>query len=125
MSALRTLLERAQLGTTITIGDETVELDAESVRELLSYLPDVTDDTVSTSDAAHIFRVSRPTVERLIATSELSASTPGGTHRRLSRSEVLAYKESRDQKRSTALDAMARDSVDRSATPDEGFPTTR
>lgn len=124
VNALRALLERAPLGTSVTIGNDTVELDADSIREVLSYLPEAADDTVSTSDAAHILRVSRPSVERLIATGELPASTPGGTHRRLLRSEVLAYKESRDQRRSSALDTMARDSVDRSAT-DEGYPTTR
>lgn len=65
---------------------------------------------VTTSQAAEILGVSRPTLVRLLDQGEISYAQPG-THRRLRLSDVLAYREERQQRRA-ALDDMIRVSAE-------------
>lgn len=57
-----------------------------------NYTPDEIDDELTTEEAAKLLKVSRPHVAKLVDTGELSARMVGWL-RKLSKREVLAYKE--------------------------------
>ena len=62
-------------------------------------------DMLSTSQAAEILRVSRPTVVALIDNGHLPA-TRLGSHRRLKLADVLTYNTLANKKQSAALDEL-------------------
>ena len=62
-------------------------------------------DMLSTSQAAEILRVSRPTVVALIDNGHLPANRLG-SHRRLKLADVLTYKTLANKKQSAALDEL-------------------
>jgi excisionase family DNA binding protein len=64
------------------------------------------EDMVSTQDAAELLNVSRQYLVRLVDAGELPA-VKVGSHRRLRVPDVMAFKESRDAKRSRALDRLS------------------
>lgn len=63
---------------------------------------------LTTAQAATVLGVSRPTVVRLIESGKLDAHMVG-THRRLSPTEVLAYRTASAERRRQALDEMMRE----------------
>jgi excisionase family DNA binding protein len=64
------------------------------------------EDMVSTQDAAVLLNVSRQYLVRLVDTGELPA-VKVGSHRRLRVPDVMAFKQSRDAKRTSALDRLS------------------
>jgi excisionase family DNA binding protein len=63
--------------------------------------------TLSTSEAAALLGVSRPTLVRFLEAGQLPYSQPG-RHRRLRLADVLAFRESSRRARATSLDEMVR-----------------
>lgn len=76
--------------------------------ELLSTRPAET--MLTTTQAAEILGVSRPTLVRLLDQGEIAYAQPG-THRRLRLFDILAYREERHRRRA-ALDDMIRTSLE-------------
>lgn len=66
---------------------------------------------LSTSEAADIVGVSRPTLVRLLESGEIPFEQPG-RHRRVRLADVLAYRERARRQRSAALDQMVADAED-------------
>jgi excisionase family DNA binding protein len=66
---------------------------------------------LTTSQAAAVLGVSRPTVVRLIDAGKLRARRVG-SHRRLALSDVIAYREASSERRHAALDRMLRQAED-------------
>jgi excisionase family DNA binding protein len=66
---------------------------------------------LSTSEAAEILGVSRPTLVRLLEAGEIPFEQPG-KHRRVRLADVLAYHERARRRRAAALDQMVADSED-------------
>lgn len=64
------------------------------------------DEEVSPREAGEILRMSRPSVMRLVEKSILS-SRMVGSHHRLSKKEVMAYRDKQDVVRRGSLDAIA------------------
>lgn len=65
------------------------------------------EDEVSTQEAALILGLSRPTVAKMVDNGRIPSRKPGA-HRRIRRADLLAFKTSLDDQRSTALDALVR-----------------
>lgn len=78
--------------------------DALASGATVSVLP--TETLLTTTQAAEVLGVSRPTLVRLLELGEISYARPG-THRRLKLSDVLAYRERRRQRR-LALEDMVK-----------------
>lgn len=83
---------------------EILEAAADGERALVLRSP----ENLTTEQAAAVLGVSRPTVVRLVESGKLPARMVG-THRRLSLSDVLTYREESAKRRSEALDQMARE----------------
>ncbi|MGH3274206.1 MAG: helix-turn-helix domain-containing protein, partial [Streptosporangiaceae bacterium] len=66
---------------------------------------------LSTSEAASLLGVSRPTLVRLLESGEIPFSKPG-RHRRVRLSDLLAYQERASRGRAVLLDQMMTDSED-------------
>jgi excisionase family DNA binding protein len=66
---------------------------------------------LSTSEAADILGVSRPTLVRLLESGEIPFDQPG-RHRRVRLADVLAYSERARRQRAAALDQMVADAED-------------
>lgn len=86
---------------------------------------------LTTSEAAHLLGVSRPTVVRMLESGEIPYEQPG-KHRRVRLADVLAHQERRSRARAAGLDAMVRDSeedgiydVDPAATEEPGSSAER
>jgi excisionase family DNA binding protein len=101
----------AQAVTIATKGARVV-LDAEIVAGMVDFIdsmPDALGDEqeLTPNEAAEILRMSRPSVMRLVETGALSARMVG-SHHRLSRTEVLAYRDRESRARRRALTNLAR-----------------
>lgn len=83
---------------------EVLEATADGEQALILRSP----QDITTEQAATILGVSRPTVIRLVENGRLPARMVG-THRRLTLTEVLAYRETSSAKRRSALDAMTQE----------------
>lgn len=102
-------------------GGERLELPAEvfevlrDVVEALSRGLTITvaphETVLSTSEAAGLLEVSRPTLVRLLETGEIPFEQPG-RHRRVRLADVLAYLERAKRRRAAGLDQMAADAED-------------
>lgn len=68
------------------------------------------DQLISTTQAAEILGVSRPTLVRFLEAGEIAYAQPG-THRRLKLSDVLEFHETR-RRRLEILNQMTRDAVE-------------
>lgn len=86
---------------------------------------------LTTSEAAHLLGVSRPTVVRMLESGEIPYEQPG-KHRRVRLADVLAHQERRNRARAAGLDTMVRESeedgiydVDPSATENPGSSAER
>ncbi|MGH3401549.1 MAG: helix-turn-helix domain-containing protein [Streptosporangiaceae bacterium] len=66
---------------------------------------------LSTSEAATLLGVSRPTLVRLLEAGEIPFSQPG-RHRRVRLADLLAYQQRASRGRAVPLDQMAADSED-------------
>jgi excisionase family DNA binding protein len=66
---------------------------------------------LSTSEAADILGVSRPTVVRLLEAGEIPFEQPG-RHRRVRLADVLAYRQRISRQRAAGLDQMVADAED-------------
>jgi excisionase family DNA binding protein len=66
---------------------------------------------LSTSEAADVLGVSRPTLVRLLEAGEIAFQQPG-RHRRVRLADVLAYHERAQRSRAAGLDQMVADSKD-------------
>jgi excisionase family DNA binding protein len=66
---------------------------------------------LSTTEAADILGVSRPTLVRLLEAGEIPFQQPG-RHRRVRLADVLAYHERAGRRRSAGLDQMVADAED-------------
>jgi excisionase family DNA binding protein len=66
---------------------------------------------LSTSEAAEILGVSRPTLVRLLESGEIPFEQPG-RHRRVRLADVLAYSERARRQRAAVLDQMVADAED-------------
>jgi excisionase family DNA binding protein len=66
---------------------------------------------LSTSEAAGILGVSRPTLVRLLESGEIPFEQPG-KHRRVRLADVLAYHQRAQRRRAAGLDQMVADSED-------------
>jgi excisionase family DNA binding protein len=66
---------------------------------------------LSTSEAADILGVSRPTLVRLLEAGEIPFDQPG-RHRRVRLADVLAYQERGRRRRAAGLDQMVADAED-------------
>ena len=62
-------------------------------------------DELTTTTAAELLGVSRPTLMKLIAAGEI-ASTKVGSHSRLATDDVLAFKKVREARRAESFDAL-------------------
>jgi excisionase family DNA binding protein len=117
---LRALVDRGSgQAYTIASGGTSVSLDADQfislfnvldnlvakIRDQDTHMPD-TSDELTPQDAAGLLGMSRPTVTRLINKGHLPARMVG-THYRLSRREVLAYRAQTAVVRRGALDKLA------------------
>jgi hypothetical protein len=94
----------------------TIEADADSVRALLKIVDAVpfpgaelsgNDDEISPREAADILRMSRPSVMRLIALGRLHPRMVLSRHK-LSRAEVLDYRDKQTRERREALAGLSR-----------------
>jgi excisionase family DNA binding protein len=63
--------------------------------------------TLTTSQAAHILGISRPTLVRLLESGEIPYEQPA-RHRRVRLADILAYQQRARRARATALDEMVR-----------------
>lgn len=80
-----------------------LEAAADGERALVLRSP----DDLTTEQAASLLGVSRPTVVRMIDEGKLPARMVG-THRRVTLSDVIAYREESSRRQSEALDEMTR-----------------
>jgi excisionase family DNA binding protein len=98
VAGLRALADRqARGGCAIASGGAAVDLDADQLASVVKALESVVaggngDDELTPQEAAAELRMSRPTVMRLIDKGLLPARMVG-THHRLSRAAVLAYRD--------------------------------
>ena len=83
---------------------EILEAAADGERALVLRSP----EDLTTEQAAAVLGVSRPTVVRLVESGSIPARMVG-THRRLSLGDVLAHREASANRRTAALDDMARE----------------
>ncbi len=107
--------DRKTTGFLMRLDDGTeLELPAEVTRALVFTLHGLTQgevsmraipDQLTTSTAASILGVSRPTLMKLIASNELP-STKIGTHHRLKASDIFALKEKRAKAREKAFNEL-------------------
>ncbi|SNR53346.1 DNA binding domain-containing protein, excisionase family [Haloechinothrix alba] len=81
--------------------------------------------TLTTSQAAEVLGISRPTLVRLLEQGEIPFDKPG-RHRQVRLVDVLAYQESARRVRSAGLDEMVRNSEESGVYDiDEGATTIR
>jgi excisionase family DNA binding protein len=66
---------------------------------------------LSTSEAAAVLGISRPTLVRLLESGQIPFDQPG-RHRRVRLADVLAYHERAQRRRAAGLDQMVADSED-------------
>ena len=109
---LRALVENAQRRSGIILiktEGGSVELAADTLNSIVKVVQSVAAETIgdveaeiSPQEAAGILRMSRPSVMRLIERGPLHARMVG-SHHRLSRTEVLAYKRRQTRVRREAL----------------------
>ncbi|CRK60996.1 Excisionase [Alloactinosynnema sp. L-07] len=66
---------------------------------------------LTTSEAAHLLGISRPTLVRLLESGEIPYEQPA-RHRRVRLQDVLAYQERARRARAAGLDEMVRDAED-------------
>lgn len=69
---------------------------------------------LSTTQAAEILGVSRPTLVRLLEVGEIPYTQPG-THRRLKLPDVLAYREERQRRSDELFDTLADEAIETGA----------
>lgn len=110
------LAEQLHDAEALTIGKATLTLSAEArlvLGEIFKHLAagDVVDvvpvaEMLSTSEAAQLLRVSRPTLVKLLDSGLIPFEQPG-VHRRVSRAAVDAYLTSRAEPRRSALDDLS------------------
>ena len=86
-----------------------VVVDALSEGHAITIAPHHT--VLSTSEAAEILGVSRPTLVRLLESGEIPFDQPG-RHRRVRLADVLAYQERARRRRAAGLDQMVADAED-------------
>jgi excisionase family DNA binding protein len=125
------LAEALQDATTLTLGDETVDLSEEArlalgqLFELLASGQRVevvpVAKMLTTQEAANLLDVSRPTLVKLLESGRIPYEQPG-VHRRISRAAIDEFIASRDERRRAGLDALA-ETLDPDI-PDE-YVTTR
>jgi excisionase family DNA binding protein len=83
---------------------------------------------LTTSEAAHLLGISRPTLVRLLEASEIPYEQPN-RHRRVRLADVLAYQDRVQRARAAGLDEMVRDGEESGLydlpldTPFERLPT--
>lgn len=82
--------------------------DALASGATVSVLP--TETLLTTTQAAEVLGVSRPTLVRLLELGEISYARPG-THRRLKLSDVLAYRDERRQRSEELHHALAEEAI--------------
>lgn len=96
-------------GESLELPDRLADL-LDDVAEALAEGSDVSvirnEALVTTTQAAKILGVSRPTLVRLLDQGEISYAQPG-THRRLKLTDVLAYREERERRSEELHRAMA------------------
>ena len=97
-------------GTTIELPTEVFEMLRDVIQALsqgmaITIAPHNT--VLTTSEAAALLGISRPTVVRLVESGELPYLRPG-KHRRLRLADVLAYRERARRARAAGLDEMVR-----------------
>jgi excisionase family DNA binding protein len=112
LRSLATQARRHAQTVTIATKGARVVLDAEVVAdmvELIDSIPDALGDEqeLTPNEAAEILRMSRPSIMRLVEKGSLSARMVG-SHHRLSRTEVLAYRDRQTRARRDALTNLAR-----------------
>lgn len=66
---------------------------------------------LSTSEAAHLLGISRPTLVRLLESGEIPFDKPG-RHRRVRLADMLAYQQRSQRRRAALLDQMVADAED-------------
>ena len=98
---------------TVTVEDETVEMEAALVAEIVEAFAALTrgddplaDEELTTTEAADLLNVSRPHFVKLLTEGEMPFHTVG-THRRVYRGDVLAYKRKRRKASEEAMQALA------------------
>lgn len=117
LSALETLLDRGD-PVSLRLADEDagIELSAPIARVIGRLLTDVAqgravtvapaDDELTTQEAADLLNVSRPHLVKLLKDGKIPHHRVG-SHRRVRRRDVLAYKETRREQAEEALQDLA------------------
>jgi excisionase family DNA binding protein len=112
-------------GTRLDLPDEIFEVLRDVVAALaqgmaITVAPHQT--VLSTSEAASLLGVSRPTLVRLLEAGEIPFSQPG-RHRRVRLADLLAYQQRASRGRAVLLDQMVADSEDAGLydLPDDGL----
>lgn len=110
------LVRQLETSTTLSVGGQTIALSAEARDALGQILALVAAGTavevkpvtawLTTSEAAAILHVSRPTLVQMLETGLIPYDQPG-VHRRVSRAAIDTFLAERAEQRRAALDALA------------------
>lgn len=103
----------ARDGSSVELPDELTDVLDRAAGALVAGHPVTvvqTDRLISTTQAARILGVSRPTLVRFLEAGEIAYAQPG-RHRRLKLADVLAFRERRHRRRDV-LDDMAADAAE-------------